>query len=200
MPGLGPFEAGSQVSALSLNNIEDPQLKINSTEQQRSTDLHSNEDKVQTITEAFEISENHKKSNQTTPAADENDETSHSQWMVVTKETKDSVTDLVSPGGSSDTVDLTSQKLIWGSKENTSVNVESHPAFYNAQTDVLDSPDSNKAVTTDRDQGHLNEQNYYVYVKGNYTPTNSVEDPLQEDGSNNSLGKSRTSKHLRSKR
>ena len=188
VPGLGPFEAGSQVSASSLNNIEDPQLEINDTEQQQSTDLHSNEDKVQTTTEAFEISENHKKSSQTAPAVDENDETSHSQWMVVTEETKDSVTDLVTPGGSSDTVDLTSQKLIWGSKENTSLNVESHPAFHNAQTDdVLDSRDSNKAVTTDHDQGHLNGQNYYVYEKGNYTPTNSVDDPLQEDRSNNSL-------------
>ena len=192
VPGLGPFEAGSQVSASSLNNIEDPQLKINSTEQQQSTDLHFNEDKVQTTTEAFEISENHKKSNQTTQAVDENDETSHSQCMVVTEETKDSVTDLVIPGGSSDTVDLTSQKLIWGSKENTSLNAESHPAFYNAQTDdVLDSSDSNKAVTTDHDQGHLNGQNYYVNEKGNYTPTNSVEDTLQEDGSNNCLGNQR---------
>ena len=176
VPGLGPFKAGSQVSASSLNNIGDPQLEINDTEQQQSIGLHSNEDKVQTTTENFE------NSNQTTPTVEQNDETSRSQWMVVTEETKGS-------GDGSDTVDLTAQKLVWNSKQNTILNVESQPTFYNAQTDdVVDSSDSNKVVTTDHDQGHLNGQNYHVYDKSNYTPTNSFEDPLLEDGSNNSLG------------
>ena len=184
VPGPGPLEAGPQISALSLNTIEDPQLEVNGTEQQQSIHLHSNEDEVQTTTENFEINENDKNSNQTTPTVDVIYETSHSKWIQ-----KDGVTDLVSPSGASEAVDLNAQNQIWDSKENTtSLNVQSHQTFYSVQIDVVDSSDSDKAITTDRDLVHLNEQNYDVYDNGNYIPTNSAENTLQEKGSNNSLG------------